>query len=270
MRMRVYIAGPITQGDREANVAAAVSAMRELIDLGFAPCCPALSCYIPWNEEIDHATWLAVDGPWVIQSEALLRLPGPSIGADWEVALAQYVGIPCYHKIADIEQTPRPHDLAIYGWFHKLLTMFSGKGHDYANRTDPYANLRSAESCGVEPFVHGVCMLNHKQNRLNNYCQNNSLKYEGVLDTLDDTALYAFLTRRLYEQRQESEIPGGVPPGPGGSRAGGRWGGRSVPPIPTGDSGAVHPVSVHLDASGAPRACRPVSILSTGSQHAVP
>jgi hypothetical protein len=37
--------------------------------------------------------------------DAVLRLPGPSAGADQDVATAQMLGLPVYHDVADI---PRP------------------------------------------------------------------------------------------------------------------------------------------------------------------
>lgn len=101
-RKRVYIAGPITLGDRAANIRQAEQAFRELIEAGYAPLCPHLSCHVAWAEEVDHATWLAVELPWVATADAVLRSPGASAGADLETQYARRHGIAVYHSITDL------------------------------------------------------------------------------------------------------------------------------------------------------------------------
>jgi NTP pyrophosphatase (non-canonical NTP hydrolase) len=122
-RRRIYIAGPISQGDLASNMNQAVQAYTRLIHAGFAPLCPHLSCYAKpvhstesgavWCEAttsgksgIAHDAWLAVDLQWVAVSEAVLRLPGESPGADRETAFAQQLGIPVFPSVEHVINSP--------------------------------------------------------------------------------------------------------------------------------------------------------------------
>lgn len=121
---RVYIAGPISKGDLAANLNQATAAFVALAKAGFAPFCPHWSVYskpaietcltsaIPsepvvycyatrnGNDEMTHADWIGIDLPWVAVSDAVLRLPGESAGADAETAHADSLGIPVFHSVA--------------------------------------------------------------------------------------------------------------------------------------------------------------------------
>ncbi len=72
---------------------AALRADQTLILAGFAPLLPQLTYLLDRLLDQDHATWVAIDLPWVAVADALLRLPGESIGADREVATAHERGI---------------------------------------------------------------------------------------------------------------------------------------------------------------------------------
>lgn len=129
---RVYIAGPISRGNLAHNVNQATAAFVTLAKAGIAPFNPMWSVYAKpcspgfdkapgdpgnfveadercvcvgtrnGNDEMAHADWLNVDLPWVAVSDAVLRLPGESTGADREVAFAESLGIPVYHSIRDL------------------------------------------------------------------------------------------------------------------------------------------------------------------------
>ncbi len=119
IRKRVYIAGPISKGDMLHNVRQADEAFIALLRAGFAPFCPHWSVYhgsahrqgresivsaladaLPNNTT--HADWMGADLPWVRVAEAVLRLPGESIGADLEVAEAVKAGIPVFADVAEL------------------------------------------------------------------------------------------------------------------------------------------------------------------------
>ena len=85
MRMKVYLSGPITKGDREHNFAQACDAQKRLMLAGFAVLNPMLSMQLPGAWDIPHATWIENDLPWIEDADILLRLPGDSVGADTEV-----------------------------------------------------------------------------------------------------------------------------------------------------------------------------------------
>jgi hypothetical protein len=103
MRRRIYISGPLTSsGNVLDNLDRAMSAARALIAAGFAPLCPHLTYHVDPGEEIPHATWMAIELPWVSVAEGVLRLPGESLGADLEVARAEEQGVPVFKSIADL------------------------------------------------------------------------------------------------------------------------------------------------------------------------
>lgn len=102
MSTRVYIAGPMSKGDRVANLAQALTAMRELMARGFAPLCPQLSFFAEPFIPADYDGWLAIDLPWVRVAEAVLRLPGESGGADKEVHEALNRDIPVFANLEDL------------------------------------------------------------------------------------------------------------------------------------------------------------------------
>lgn len=98
-RPRVYISGPISRGDQEHNFDQSIVAQRELIRLGFSPLNPMLTMKFPGHESISHQEWIDCDLPWVEMSNAVLRLPGESIGADMETEHAKKLGIPVFDSI---------------------------------------------------------------------------------------------------------------------------------------------------------------------------
>ena len=124
MRKRVYIAGPISRGDLAHNIRQAEEAFFVLLKAGLAPFCPHWSCYSTGPKVVPelpgqpgyvyavatqaggggccHADWLGADLPWVAVSDALLRLPGESSGADAEVACAREQGIPVFDTVDDV------------------------------------------------------------------------------------------------------------------------------------------------------------------------
>lgn len=122
MRLKVYIAGPISKGDLATNVNQGTAAFIALAKAGFAPWCPHWSVYAKQcgqgqfhededesachavgtregNHEMSHADWMGIDLPWVGVADAVLRLPGESTGADMEVAHARKVGVPVFDSI---------------------------------------------------------------------------------------------------------------------------------------------------------------------------
>lgn len=106
-RLKVYIAGPISRGILQDNIDQSREAARRLMEAGFAPLNPMLSCFSESNTPhlgcgFTHQEWIDSDLPWVASADALLRLPGESKGADMEVAHAEEHGIPVYHSVQDL------------------------------------------------------------------------------------------------------------------------------------------------------------------------
>ena len=114
MRPIVYISGPITKGDRSHNLHQAHVAHERLMLGGFAPINPMLSIQLPfaWKPEFPHELWIECDLPLVLVSDAVLRLPGESRGADEEVDFAKRMGVPVFTDIADLVAWKAARDAA--------------------------------------------------------------------------------------------------------------------------------------------------------------
>lgn len=118
-RPRVFLSGPISKGDLATNINRATEAFLSLAKAGLAPFCPHWSVYakpafrdptdpeqgvyclatVAGNPAMTHEDWLGIDLAWVATADALLRLPGESVGADREVAHAGEHLIPTFHDV---------------------------------------------------------------------------------------------------------------------------------------------------------------------------
>lgn len=96
------MAGPISQGNPVANCQRAIAMGFELMDLGYAPYVPHYS-YFADPDSLQgkgrYKQWIDLDLSWISTCHALLRLPGPSKGADREVAWAKKIGVPVFHDL---------------------------------------------------------------------------------------------------------------------------------------------------------------------------
>lgn len=107
-RTRVYIAGPITgSGNMLHNVHEAIGVANTLRRVGYAPYVPHLSCLWDIVHPGTYAEWLDLGKQFVLACDVLLRLPGPSRGADAEVDLARSQDIPVYFSVGDLLQNCR-------------------------------------------------------------------------------------------------------------------------------------------------------------------
>ena len=105
MRKRIYISGPLTSsGNVRENIERAIVAARALVAAGFAPLCPHLNYVLDPTESFPHDLFMDIELPWVAVADALLRLPGESLGADIEVGEAERLGIPVFCTIADLSR----------------------------------------------------------------------------------------------------------------------------------------------------------------------
>lgn len=103
MRLLVYISGPITKGDQFVNVKKAMDAFNDLMDVGIAAYCPHWTVYAHQLRPREHDEWMAYDIEAVLpRCNAVLRLPGDSIGADMEVKHARGMGIPVLYSVETV------------------------------------------------------------------------------------------------------------------------------------------------------------------------
>ena len=75
-----------------------------MIGLGFAPLCPHLFHHLDPVGNISHEMWTKVNLPWVMVSDAVLRLPGESVDADTVIEQAVILGIPVFGSIPDLSE----------------------------------------------------------------------------------------------------------------------------------------------------------------------
>jgi hypothetical protein len=110
----VYIAGPISQGDLRANVRQACDAGVRLLKAGIAVHVPHLTCYmgqvyegagaipevLPRGTVIED--WYGMSLVEARRCDAVLRLPGPSRGADLEVEEFCRLGRPVFATVEEV------------------------------------------------------------------------------------------------------------------------------------------------------------------------
>ena len=101
--MRVYIASPYSNGDTpEENVKRQLACADELMNFGYSPYVPLLCHYQQLLYPRPYEDWLKHVMQWISHCDAMLRLPGFSLGADKEVELARKEGIPVYLSINNL------------------------------------------------------------------------------------------------------------------------------------------------------------------------
>ncbi|MBI5035578.1 MAG: DUF4406 domain-containing protein [Chloroflexi bacterium] len=107
-RPLIYVAGPLSQGVVATNIRTALLAAEQLWELGFVPHVPHLTHF--WNFALPHedtrhedAFWMQLDFAMLEHCDCMMRLPGPSIGADMEEDKAQSLGIPIFHDVSEAE-----------------------------------------------------------------------------------------------------------------------------------------------------------------------
>lgn len=101
--MKVYVAGPYSQGDVAQNVRTAIAAADALAARQFCPYLPHLTHFWRLVSPKPYDWWLQYDAMWLLDCRAVLRLSGASNGADQEVKLAEEAGIPVVSSIDDLE-----------------------------------------------------------------------------------------------------------------------------------------------------------------------
>ena len=206
-RPRIYIAGPISKGDRDANVQAGITAGRDLLNAGFAPFIPHLSHIIEPGALIgtpEYEQWLELDFSYISVCDALFRLPGESAGADREVAFAESIGIPVFTSLEALKAQIFPKgDSRFHALLGQLGRLHDRKQADYGGQTDPFANVRASEHWGVPAWVGCFIRLNDKVKRLQKFAQVGKLANESAEDSMYDIAVYSLIGLILY--REESQ-----------------------------------------------------------------
>lgn len=199
MRNRVYIAGPISRGDLMHNVNQATEAFVKLALAGLAPHCPhwfvySKMCYrnnplelgglpskvlceatVAGNDAMTHDDWLGIDLAWVEMADAVLRLPGESVGADREVEHAKRVGIPVFESIEQVVAWEKEYNRYLGDALMQLRDQLKGvtEGQikvscrvlfDVANVLNG-ASSQAAKPCSVGDWRAGAASVQEKAER---------------------------------------------------------------------------------------------------------
>lgn len=205
LRIRVYVAGPISLGNVQENIHNGIAAGLSLLQAGYAPFIPHLSHLVDPDAFIgtdQYENWLSHDFSWVAACHAVLRIPGLSHGADREVAFARANNIPVFETL-DALMAEIPNyggDARFDGWLSRLSRLHARKQHDYGATTDPFANVRASQDFGVRPWIGALIRLNDKINRLKRFAERGTLANETALDSMVDIAVYALIAAILYTE----------------------------------------------------------------------
>lgn len=105
--IKVYIAGPYTNGDVAVNVRNAIEVGQKLLSLGYAPFIPHLTHFWHIIFPNNYRKWLEVDAEFLLCCDYVIRLPGLSSGADEECQLAALHNIPVVTLEFFYNETPK-------------------------------------------------------------------------------------------------------------------------------------------------------------------
>lgn len=115
--MIVYIASPYSlHADKQKAVNAQIDAFAILLVAGHEPVAPLLSHYVDHRYPTSYERWMRWCLAILSRCDAVLRLPGESAGADWEVAVAEGLGKPVYYQIDDVIQGHDAPALIVPQW----------------------------------------------------------------------------------------------------------------------------------------------------------
>jgi hypothetical protein len=98
----VYIASPYTKGDVAINVRTSFLAAEAIRALGLLPFCPLWTHFWHFLSPHEYTYWTTMDIEWLEICDCLLRLPGESSGADYEVSYMKSQGKPVYYSVDEI------------------------------------------------------------------------------------------------------------------------------------------------------------------------
>jgi len=103
-KLKVYIAGPYTQGDIAVNVSNAMDAAEEVLKMGHTPFIPHLMHFQHMLHHRNYDEWLNYGVEWLKKCDVVLRLPGLSFGSDFEVNVAQNRDMPVFESLVDFKR----------------------------------------------------------------------------------------------------------------------------------------------------------------------
>jgi hypothetical protein len=98
----VYVAGPYTKPSPTANTYKAIQVAEQLLKLDFFPIVPQVSLLWDVIAPHDDDFWYAYTMEQMRRCDAVLRMPGVSVGGDREVKAAKVLGLPVFFDILSL------------------------------------------------------------------------------------------------------------------------------------------------------------------------
>lgn len=112
-KLLVYVAGPMSGDDVNANIQEAMRIASTLYRTGYNVLLPHLNQYLQryWEQqELDdllawgYKEWMSADFAMLEKCDVLLRMEGESPGSDQEVAFAMGRGIPVVFSLVELKE----------------------------------------------------------------------------------------------------------------------------------------------------------------------
>ena len=103
--IKIYVAGPYSNGSIVDNVDIAIQYTSELVDMGYAPFCPHLSHFVDVYSKKTWSDWMKIDLEFLSRCDVLIRIPGESPRADIEVDRAIRSGIPVLNNLEEAKES---------------------------------------------------------------------------------------------------------------------------------------------------------------------
>ena len=90
----------------------------------------------------------------------------------------------------------------------KMQSIHDRKSQDYGSNEDKLANYRRGERLGIPTWKNIYGRLLEKSVRIESFCQNGKLNFEGVEDTLLDMANLCVLCLMAYHEQEKAKTSG--------------------------------------------------------------
>ena len=101
--MLIYIASQYSKGDQIQNIRRQIEAGDALLRMGHIPFCPLLNAFWHYVSPKSQDDWMKIDKVYLSKCDAVLRLDGPSIGANLEIRYAEKLGKPIYYSLEELK-----------------------------------------------------------------------------------------------------------------------------------------------------------------------
>jgi len=96
--MKIYLAGPYTEGDAALNVRRMIELAELIVKVGHTPFIPLLYHFWHFMSPHDYGYWMALDHAWIEACDALVYLDGESSGTQEDITVAEELGIAVYSE----------------------------------------------------------------------------------------------------------------------------------------------------------------------------